>query len=167
MNPKHIPNILTTINLISGVISLVLVLAESYNWAAALILFAVLMDSMDGKVARRLQASTPFGKELDSLADLVSFGVAPAILAYAYVLESMGLIGLIAAVVFVICGALRLARFNTENFAGTFVGVPITVAGGLVALLLLVVKTVPGTVVFAVVLLLAFLMVSKISVPKF
>lgn len=167
MNRKHIPNILTTINLVAGVMSLILVMADSYNWAAALILFAALMDSMDGKVARRLQASTLFGKELDSLSDLVSFGVAPAILAYAWVLDSMGIIGLVAAVIFVICGALRLARFNSQDFSGTYVGVPITVAGGLVALLLLVGKTVPVTVIFSMMLLLAYLMISKISVPKF
>lgn len=166
MNRKHIPNIITTINLVAGVISLMLVMAESYNWAAAMILFAALMDGMDGRVARRLQASTLFGKELDSLSDLVSFGVAPAILAYASVLDAMGISGLIAAIVFVICGALRLARYNSQVFSGTYQGVPITVAGGLVALLLLLGKSVSAAVVLIVMLLLSYLMISKISVPK-
>ncbi|MEG6615569.1 CDP-diacylglycerol--serine O-phosphatidyltransferase [Peptococcaceae bacterium 1198_IL3148] len=167
MKGKHIPNILTTINLVAGVMSLVLIMAESYNWAAAMVLFATIMDSMDGRVARRLQVASDFGKELDSLSDLVSFGVAPAILAYATVLVDFGIPGLAAAVVFVICGALRLARFNSEIFTGKFQGVPITVAGGLLALVLLVSKNLNGGIILVMVLLLAWLMVSKISVPKF
>jgi CDP-diacylglycerol--serine O-phosphatidyltransferase len=167
MKGKHIPNILTTINLVAGVMSLVLVLAESYNWAAAMVLFATIMDSMDGRVARHLQVSSHFGKELDSLSDLVSFGVAPAILAYSVILVDFGLLGLAAAVIFVICGALRLARFNSQTFTGKFEGVPITVAGGLLALVLLVSKGLNGAIILAMVLILAWLMISKISIPKF
>lgn len=167
MRGKYIPNILTTINLVAGVMSLVLVMAENYNWAAAMVLLATIMDSMDGKVARHLQVSSLFGKELDSLADLVSFGVAPAILAYATVLLPLGIPGLATAVIFVICGALRLARFNSQNFSGKYEGVPITVAGGLIALLMLVAKDIHGGITLVLMLLLAFLMISRISVPKF
>lgn len=167
MRGKHIPNAITAVNLAVGVLSLVLVMAENYTGAAALVLLAVLLDSMDGKVARHLQVSSDFGKELDSLADLVSFGVAPAILAYALVLVPFGIPGLAVVIIFVVCGALRLARFNSTDFTGKFEGVPITVAGGSLALLLLVARDINGIIVIAIMLILAFLMVSRLTIPKF
>ncbi|MCD5407152.1 MAG: CDP-diacylglycerol--serine O-phosphatidyltransferase [Desulfotomaculum sp.] len=167
MRGTHIPNILTAINLAAGVLALILVMAENYTVAAALILLATILDSMDGKLARHLKVASDFGKELDSLADLVSFGVAPAILVYAMVLEGLGVLGLIIAIVFVVCGALRLARFNAKDFTGKFEGVPITVAGGLVALLMLVGKDLHAGIILTIIVGLSFLMISKISIPKF
>ena len=79
---RMIPSIFTLANLLFGFLALILVIDENYTIAAAMILVSVLMDSLDGKVARRLSVSSDFGKELDSLSDLVSFGVAPAILTY-------------------------------------------------------------------------------------
>ncbi|MBM7855310.1 CDP-diacylglycerol--serine O-phosphatidyltransferase [Desulfohalotomaculum tongense] len=167
MSSKYIPNLITAVNLTAGVLSLVFLMADNYTGAALLVLMATILDSMDGRVARRLQASSLFGKELDSLADLVSFGVAPALLAYAVALVPLGIPGLAAAIIFVVCGALRLARFNSTTFSGKFEGVPITVAGGLMALLMLVDRNLNGGVVLVLMLGLSFLMVSRISVPKF
>ncbi|MTI81050.1 MAG: CDP-diacylglycerol--serine O-phosphatidyltransferase [Firmicutes bacterium] len=167
MSSKYIPNIITAINLVAGVMSLVLMMSDNFTSAAGLILLAALLDSMDGKVARRLSATSAFGKELDSLADLVSFGVAPALLVYASNLVSLGIAGLGASVLFVVCGALRLARFNTTTFSGSFQGIPITVAGGLMALLMLVARDLHVGVVMLIILSLSFLMVSKVSIPKF
>ena len=167
MKVKNVANIITAINLIAGVVSLILVMSENYPLAAAMVLLAALLDSMDGRVARHLQVTSDFGKELDSLADLVSFGVAPAILAHTMVLVPLGLPGLAVTIIFVVCGALRLARYNTTSFSGSYEGMPITAAGGLVALLMLVSVDFHSGIILLVMLSLSFLMVSKISVPKF
>ena len=107
-----VPNIVTLANLLLGVISLTYTMNQEYNVAAILILISVVLDGMDGKIARKLDVETNFGKELDSLSDLVSFGVAPALLVYASFLQEIGYIGLAIAVAFSLCGAIRLAKFN-------------------------------------------------------
>ncbi|MBO8138087.1 MAG: CDP-diacylglycerol--serine O-phosphatidyltransferase [Desulfotomaculum sp.] len=167
MDSKYIPNIITGINLTTGVLSLVMLMADNFTGAAALVLLATILDSMDGKVARRFEVSSAFGRELDSLADLVSFGVAPALLVYAVTLVSFGIPGLLTALIFVICGALRLARFNTTAFNGKYEGIPITAAGGLMSLLILVARDLNGCVFLLLMLTLSFLMISRITVPKF
>jgi len=140
---------------------------KEFLLAAVMILVCMILDGMDGKVARRLDAASPFGKELDSLADLVSFGVAPAILVYTFKLAELGVLGLIIALGFALCGAIRLAKFNTLNITGYFIGVPITAAGSLVAVMVLIGDIIPLFVFVTVVLLLAYLMVSNIRVPKY
>lgn len=167
MKGEHIPSLFTLANLLFGVFALVLALDQEYIRGGLMILLAGVMDYLDGKVARKLQVSSDFGKELDSLADLVSFGVAPAILAYALQLSNYGYLGLAISLVFVMCGALRLARFNVTSFTGSFMGVPITVAGGIVALLVISLGKLPVLVLPLVMLLLSWLMISKIKVPKF
>ncbi|HEX3014981.1 MAG TPA: CDP-diacylglycerol--serine O-phosphatidyltransferase [Desulfobacteria bacterium] len=163
---KVIPSAMTLTNLLFGILSLVFTMEDAFRWAAYAILFAVIMDGMDGRVARRFEASSSFGKELDSLADLVSFGVAPAILTYAkYMHLPFGNIGLAVAIIFALCGAVRLARFNVLNITTHFVGVPITVAGGFVALFSLM--HLPALFYPIVSLVLAFLMVSTFKVPKY
>jgi CDP-diacylglycerol--serine O-phosphatidyltransferase len=107
------------------------------------------------------------GKELDSLCDLVSFGVAPAILIYSQVFsEYPGIIGLITAILFIICGALRLARFNVLNTSGYFVGIPITMAGALMVLISILSVHLPYIVIVLLMLLLSYLMISNIKVRK-
>ncbi|MDO7786138.1 CDP-diacylglycerol--serine O-phosphatidyltransferase [Desulforamulus aquiferis] len=167
MKGKHIPNLFTLGNLLLGVFALVLALNEEYGRGAIMILLAGVMDYLDGKVARKLQVSSDFGKELDSLADLVSFGVAPAILAYALKLSDWGYLGLAIALGFVMCGALRLARFNATTFSGNFMGVPITAAGGIVAIVIIYLGNIPDLVLPMIMMLLSWLMISKIKVPKF
>ncbi|WP_407308699.1 CDP-diacylglycerol--serine O-phosphatidyltransferase [Desulfosporosinus sp. SB140] len=168
---RMIPSMFTLANLLFGFLALVWVLEGNFDLASAMILLSVLMDSLDGKVARRLSVSSDFGKELDSLSDLVSFGVAPAILTYQATLqplqpESMKYIGLGIAVVFALCGAVRLARFNMLNITTYFVGVPITFAGGFMALLMFLRSMLPWYVYPLSMVILAFLMVSTFKVPK-
>lgn len=166
---KTIPCIFTLANLLLGVVALVLTMDDDFVIAGASILLAMILDAMDGRLARRLDATSTFGKELDSLADLVSFGVAPAILVYAFKIKVLGMAGLIIAIIFALCGAIRLARFNVLNISEYFVGVPITAAGSLVALLVLVGTriSIPVSVYPVVVILLAILMVSNIKVRKY
>ncbi|HEY8910521.1 MAG TPA: CDP-diacylglycerol--serine O-phosphatidyltransferase [Desulfosporosinus sp.] len=168
---RMIPSIFTLANLLFGFLALIWVLEGNFTLAAAMILLSVLMDSLDGKVARRLSVSSDFGKELDSLSDLVSFGVAPAILTYQAILQPqqpayVRYIGLAIAVGFALCGAIRLARFNMLNITTHFVGVPITFAGGLMALLMLLRNMLPWYIYPVSMALLAFLMVSTFKVAK-
>ncbi len=173
-NPIHasmIPSIFTLANLFFGFLALIWVIEGKFTLAATMILLSVLMDSLDGKVARRLSVSSDFGKELDSLSDLVSFGVAPAILTYQAILEPqqpeyVRYVGLAIAAVFALCGAIRLARFNMLNITTHFVGVPITFAGGLMALLMFLRNTLPWYIYPVSMVILAFLMVSTYKVPK-
>jgi len=164
---EAIPTIFTLGNLLFGFLSLIWTSKGDYRTAAGLILLSVLMDSMDGKVARRLEVSSEFGKELDSLCDVVSFGVAPALLTYKVILEShLGLWGILLAAAFVLCGAVRLARFNVLNITTHFVGVPITLAGGLMALFILFYPSLPWGIFPVALVILAYLMVSTVKVPK-
>ena len=121
---------MTLLNIIFGSLSLVYTLNNEYSTAAIFILLAVLMDSLDGRIARKLDISSQFGKELDSLCDLVSFGVAPSLLVYSQVLDPyVYSLGLVAAILYIVCGAFRLARFNVLNMSDSFMGIPITMAG--------------------------------------
>lgn len=166
---KTIPCIFTLANLLLGVVALVLTMDDDFVIAGASILLAMILDAMDGRVARKLDATSTFGKELDSLADLVSFGVAPAILVYAFKIKVLGMPGLIICIIFALCGALRLARFNVLNISEYFMGVPITAAGSLVALLVLVGTRIliPVVVYPVIVIVFAFLMVSNIKIRKY
>lgn len=167
MNIKLIPSIFTLANLLLGIVSLIFTMEDEFQIAAGMILFAMVLDGMDGRLARRLDAASPFGKELDSLADLVSFGVSPAILVYAAKMKSFGYIGLIVCIAFALCGAIRLARFNVLNISTYFVGIPITAAGSLVALAVLVGNRLPDMIYPVLMVLLAYLMVSNIKIPKY
>lgn len=170
MIPRILPSIFTLINLLLGFISIINTMREQYQLAAILIILSMILDGMDGKVARRLNTSSAFGKELDSLSDLVSFGVAPAILIYSAQVSDLGYngyLGLGIASVFALCGAIRLARFNVLNISDFFVGVPITAAGSILALLELLSNRIPAVVFPIAMLLLAVLMVSNVKVPKY
>jgi CDP-diacylglycerol--serine O-phosphatidyltransferase len=162
-----IPNIFTLANLFFGFLSLIFTLDGRIRLAAGMILLSVLLDSLDGKVARKFSVSSDFGKQLDSLCDLVSFGVAPAILAYkVFLQEHLGYYGIFIAAMFILCGAVRLARFNVLDISTYFVGVPITFAGGLMALLMLFYKLVPWVYYPIILIVLAILMVGTFRVPK-
>lgn len=168
---RMIPSIFTLANLLFGFLALIWVIEGNYTLAATMILLSVLMDSLDGKVARRLSVSSDFGKELDSLSDLVSFGVAPAILTYQAILqpqqpEYVRYVGLGIAVGFALCGAIRLARFNMLNITTHFVGVPITFAGGFLALLMFLRNMLPWYIYPLSMAILAYLMVSTFKVSK-
>ena len=175
MRKSCIPNVFTFINLSCGVISILSAMDEKYAMSGVFILLAGLVDRYDGRIARFLNVSSDLGKELDSLADLVSFGVAPSILVYIlFNLESFGpngLLGFAVLLLFPICGAYRLARFNTADFEGVFTGVPITIVGcfmAVFALLSVSFKIITILIYPAVFLMIigSYLMVSKIKLRK-
>lgn len=156
---RSIPNSFTLGNLVCGIFSLTFAMNEFYKMAAFLILLAALCDVFDGKLARMLRVDSPMGVELDSLADIVSFGVAPAILVHT--MNAPSLLLTMAFIAFPIAGAWRLGRFNIKPTIGYYMGVPITLAGLIVAVLALFSFSSP-----LLMLLLAILMVSPIRIPK-
>src|SRR3954466_3653325 len=107
-----LPNLITLLALCAGLTAIRLAIEEQLEWAVAAIVFAALLDGIDGRIARLLKGTSKFGAELDSLADFVNFGVAPALILYFWGLHEIKSVGWIAAMVFAICAALRLARFN-------------------------------------------------------
>jgi CDP-diacylglycerol---serine O-phosphatidyltransferase len=109
-----LPNLFTTASLFSGFYSIIASMKGMYEVAAWTILIAIVFDGLDGRIARMTHTTSKFGAEYDSLADLVAFGVAPALLAYHWALMSYGKWGWLVSFLFVTCGALRLARFNVQ-----------------------------------------------------
>ena len=106
------PNLITLLALCAGLTAIRLAFEDKLEWALAAIVFAAALDGLDGRVARLIKGQSRFGAELDSLADFVNFGCAPGLILYLWGLHEFGNVGWIAAMVFAICGALRLARFN-------------------------------------------------------
>jgi CDP-diacylglycerol--serine O-phosphatidyltransferase len=178
MKSKYLlPNLFTSANLVGGFFSMIAAHNGQYTNAALVILLAVGLDCLDGRVARLTGSSSAFGVEYDSLADLLSFGMAPGWLLYTWALRSLSPFGWLAAFVFVICGALRLARFNIQA-AGvqkySFTGLPIPIAASVVASAVLLIEAVPGSVdmdhpviIVLAVYALALLMVSNFRYRSF
>lgn len=163
MKKERWPNFLTSGNLMCGVLALVLLTREHVMAASWLIFAAIVFDFLDGKIARMFGVSGDFGKEFDSLADIVSFGAAPAILMYVYSLNKYALFGAMVGVIYVICGALRLARFNLMKSRPYFLGLPITAAGGFIASIVLSGIPFPAEVLIAIIFAVSYLMISKIK----
>jgi len=133
-----LPSLFTTGNLFLGFWAVVRTLHGQYAEAAPLIFWAIVLDVLDGRIARLTGTTSEFGAELDSLADVVSFGVAPAVLAYAWGFSSLPRVGWLVAFLFVVCGALRLARFNVQKTVVDgryFIGLPIPAAAAPLAAL--------------------------------
>lgn len=131
-----LPSLLTLANIFLGFYAIILAIKGQFVLASFLILAAGFFDAIDGKVARLTKTTTRFGLELDSLADVISFGVAPALLLYTWVLAPYGRLGWVSAFVFVSCGALRLARFNVQTGIidpKRFNGLPIPAAAAMVS----------------------------------
>lgn len=172
MLKKSIPNVLTFANLSFGVLSLLAILNDSYISSAVYIIIAALIDRYDGRIARRLNVSNEIGKELDSLADLVSFGIAPALLIFhkfAFAdFHFVKLTGVCFLLLYIISGCYRLGRYNVSTFDGNFSGVPITIAGLILSVYSLIVPISPIFLFVSVVLLLvlSILMVSKLKLRK-
>jgi len=167
-----LPNLLTCAGLFCGLCAVLLSGEGQFIRSALAILGAMLFDGLDGKVARATRSSTRFGLELDSLADLVAFGVAPAVLAYRWHLAAFGRWGWLACGLYVICGALRLARFNLQAYtveSRHFQGLPVPAAAcALVSLMLCCGQTRGGgAVVLLAMYPLALLMVSGLRYPGF
>lgn len=165
-----VPNLFTLGNLGFGILSIMMTFQSNYRWASVFIVFAALMDRYDGRVARFLNVSSDIGKELDSLADLVSFGVAPSILIFdLYTFINLpAMIGYAVLLLFPLAGAYRLARYNSSDFSGVFTGIPITIAGLLMAMYAFVTTPHPVNAPLTIILMLilSYLMVSKLKFKK-
>src|SRR5205085_5336972 len=171
-----VPNVIPLLAICVGLTAIRLSSEGKVEWAVAAIVFAAVLDGIDGRVARMIKGQSKFGAELDSLADFVNFGVAPGLILYFWQLHELNNGGWIAAMVFAISGGLRLARFNATiddpnkpaYAANYFTGVPAP-AGAVTALLplylaFLGVAKPPATLTAAYTLLIAFLMVSRLPV---
>jgi CDP-diacylglycerol--serine O-phosphatidyltransferase len=168
-----LPSLFTVGNIFCGYYAIMSTMSGHYDAAAQAIGIAIILDMLDGRIARLANATSGFGLQLDSLADLVSFGIAPSILAFVWGFQPVNQrLGWIAGFTVVICGAMRLARFNVQ--AGNlrhFVGMPIPAAGGAIAAAVHffadpISDMAAGTVMVGVVFLLAFLMVSTVRYPS-
>lgn len=170
-----LPNMCTAANLFFGMLSILSTYEGNFFYASVFILLALIADGMDGRVARALNAASELGKEMDSLCDLGSFGIAPAFLAYAFCMNNFGLLGKAAAIIFALCGMWRLARFNvnTNVVHGFFMGLAIPAGGCIVAtttILFLEMGIEPenfGLVYPITVIIIAYLMVSHVHYPDF
>ncbi|MHB1684255.1 MAG: CDP-diacylglycerol--serine O-phosphatidyltransferase [Bacilli bacterium] len=161
-------NALTILNLILGMLAVMLAIQGDFQIAALFVIAGMVCDGLDGWLARALHIQSDFGKELDSLADIVAFGVAPAVIMYVAVLRNAGIAGVVIAVLFPVAGALRLARFNVQpGRTNYFVGLPITAAGGILATFALYHGLIPTLWLPVLTVALSYLMVSKTRYPNF
>lgn len=172
-----LPNLVTLLGLCAGLTAIRMAIEHRFDLAVAAIVFATILDGIDGRLARYFRVTSRFGEQLDSLADFVNFGVAPALFLYAWRLDGLSSLGWICALVLAICTGLRLARFNADLGAEEphppwhrdfFVGVPAP-AGGSVALLPFYLERtgaldlrIPAGAVAVYAVLIALLMVSRV-----
>lgn len=160
----------TSAGLIFGFLSMLAATEAEYDSAVYLLVAAVFCDLFDGQLARRLQATSRFGQQLDSLSDALSFGAAPAFLVYQALLRPLGPWGMAAALVYVMAGVLRLARFNVTADAHTkdrrTTGVPIPVGAGYAMAVALMRDHLSPWIAAGTLVLLALLMVSRVRLPQ-
>ena len=168
------PNFFTALSIFVGVIGIIASIKGDFEKAAWLIFLSLILDGLDGRVARWTNACSKFGVEFDSLADVVAFGVAPAILLYQVIGHDFGKFGSMVAALFVVFGAIRLARFNVmapSSEPSVFVGVPIPTAAVFVASwILLYLKYDLASLKLAILVMtlgVALLMVSNVRYPSF
>lgn len=171
-----LPNLITTGSLFAGFYAIVASIDGRFYAAAVAILVSLILDGLDGRVARITKSTSGFGVQYDSLADLVSFGVAPGILVYLWALKPFHQFGWVAAFLFVVCGALRLARFNVQQGSFDpryFNGLPIPAAATMIATAIIfyyqIGEWAPERYIYILVMiyLLSFLMVSNIKYVSF
>ncbi|MBU8879473.1 CDP-diacylglycerol--serine O-phosphatidyltransferase [Bacillus sp. FJAT-29790] len=159
-------NVLTLANLSLGGFAIIFSLNGNLNLSLLLIFVAALADRFDGMVARKLHIESELGKQLDSMSDIISFGVAPALLIYQGILFEFGAPGSFFTIFYIGCGAFRLARFNISENNGFFTGLPITAAGCLATLSFLAVPYFPPPFFLFIMIFLSFLMVSPFKLRK-
>ena len=163
-------DIFTLFNVALGLASIVFSINNNFSYAAFVLLIAVVFDYLDGKIAKAMHQQNVFGKELDSLADTVSFGVAPAIFGFSLMQAASSLkqfqmtFGIIAFTIFLFCGILRLARYNIMDLKGAFQGMPITLNGIIIPLAYFL--NVPIKFYPYIYLALGILMVSSLRIKK-
>ncbi|WP_128896461.1 CDP-diacylglycerol--serine O-phosphatidyltransferase [Longirhabdus pacifica] len=167
---KSLPNLFTIGNLCMGMLAILFIFNNKPELAAFMVILAMITDGLDGKIARALNVQSDFGRELDSLSDVISFGVAPAFIMYVVLFQDIQptIVGLFATAIFPICGAVRLARFNVvESQPGYFIGLPIPAAGAILSTIALFEAEFKPMVLVIITLLLSVLMVSNIKYPNF
>jgi CDP-diacylglycerol--serine O-phosphatidyltransferase len=171
-----LPNLLTTANLFCGFYAIVAAIQGHFLKGAIAIVVAAIFDALDGKIARVTRTVSRFGLEYDSLSDVISFGVAPGILVYLWALQPFGRLGWLAALIFVACGTLRLARFNVQaHVIGSdyFNGLPIPAAAFMIAATVLLHHRLGGTgttshvTILIMIYVLSCLMVSTMKYYSF
>jgi CDP-diacylglycerol--serine O-phosphatidyltransferase len=171
-----LPNLLTTANLFCGFYAIVAAIQGLFLKGAIAIIVAAIFDALDGKIARVTSTESRFGLEYDSLSDVISFGVAPGILVYLWALQPFGRLGWLAALIFVACGTLRLARFNAQAHVMSseyFNGLPIPAAAFLIAATVLLHHRLGGTgtakhvTILIMIYVLSCLMVSTMKYHSF
>lgn len=170
-----LPNTFTALNMACGFAAILHGFQGEFYKACMFIVLGAVFDSVDGRVARMTNTQSPFGEQFDSLSDLVSFGVAPAIVYYYRFLNGSGRAGMVAAFFFILCGAMRLARFNAnidKNKSDYFQGLPIPGGATAVVAMILLSISVPEMIEYrpltvAYLLFYAALMISNIPFPSF
>ena len=171
-----LPSLLSCLNIFCGFYAVIASFNGKFYQAAIAIVLSICFDMLDGRVARMTNTTSEFGLQLDSLADAISFCLAPAVLSYLWVLTPFGRVGWMAAFLFLICGVLRLARFNCQTGlvrSKGFIGLPTPAAAGFIATLaiftddIFAVERIHPFILVFVVFLLAFLMVSNIKYENF
>ena len=137
-----IPSLFTVANMFCGFLSIIESTRGNFERSAVLLLVAIFADVLDGRIARLTGTATAFGEAYDSLADVVSFGVAPALLAYQWGLSEVHRVGMAVAFLFLVAGSIRLARFKANtNSSSDFIGLPIPAGAGAIAMLVLMSPT--------------------------
>lgn len=159
-------NIITLTNLTLGGFAIVFIIDDNLRLGLLLIFIAALADRFDGMIARKLHIESELGKQLDSMSDIISFGVAPALLLYQGILSDFGGPGTFFTIFYIVCGAFRLARFNISESCRYFTGLPITAAGCLATLSYLAIPYLPPQAFLFTMMLLSFLMVSSFKLKK-
>lgn len=163
-------NFLTVLSLVGGFVSIIFSLESHFTFASWAIILSVVFDGLDGQVARLNPTPSSFGKELDSLIDVISFGVAPSVLGYIFVYRDFYFWATLALFIYLFCSVMRLAKYNItpkEALVNYFYGLPTTASGGFLASFILIyrkyTKLPPPFIFLLLVLCLAFLMVSKVK----
>lgn len=170
-----LPNLFTAASIFTGFYAIALALNGAFDTAPWFIFLALVFDGLDGRVARLTNTASDFGVEFDSLADIVAFGVAPALILYLYIGDIYGRIGIVVSALFIIFGAVRLARFNVTTSKiepSVFIGLPIPTAAVMISIAILMFERYGEFASYKIILLpltllLAILMVSNIRYPSF
>lgn len=166
-----IPNAATGANIACGFVSMLFTAAGRFDMAVYLLVAAVLLDLVDGKLARKLNATSEFGKQIDGYCDLLSFGAAPALLAHQALLHELGAVGVGAVLVYLLAGVYRLARFTLYSDAhrkdSRTLGAPIPIGAGYLMAIALMRAQLDPRIALGVVLLMSAAMVSRWRLPAF
>ncbi len=165
-----IPSLFTTANMLLGFYALLAGLEGRYQAAVLMLFAAACLDTLDGRIARLTGSASPFGREYDSLADLISFGLAPALLCYLWGLDELGRVGFAAPAVYLLCTAARLARFNVSPRAADpryFIGLPAPAGAGVIGSILFFVDERGDSFALQIVVLCALVVVGLLAMSTF